>query len=179
MNNFHDRGLWIRNPVRFFCLNANPDPVQKTSWIRIRFVLRGWIRIRVRSISGRIRIRILCFVHLQKSEATVEKPILTSFTTKHFNSYYFFLQQCRSLPSLRPCPFIVTLKVRHIFNIELNLQVSFRLFFLSIRVRRFSTRTSTCCSQPTSGDRSLGKPSSWTAGTALEKYCGTLNCINK
>ena len=35
MENFQDRGVWIR--------------------IRIRFVLRGWIRIRIRSISDRIR----------------------------------------------------------------------------------------------------------------------------
>ena len=43
----------------------DPDPVFKNSWIRIRFVLRGWIRIwnlyvlrgwnRIRSISDRIR----------------------------------------------------------------------------------------------------------------------------
>ena len=33
---FQDRGVWIRDP----------DSVKKKSWIRIRFVLRDWIRIR-------------------------------------------------------------------------------------------------------------------------------------
>ena len=35
------------------CLDSDPDLVLKKSWNRIRFVLRGWIRIR--SISDRIR----------------------------------------------------------------------------------------------------------------------------
>ena len=51
MENFQDRGVWIR--IRSL----------KNAWIRIRFVLRGWIRIRfvlrgwirIRSISDRIR----------------------------------------------------------------------------------------------------------------------------
>ena len=53
MEDFPDRGVWIRDsdldPVYFL------DPVLKKSWIRIwiQFVLRGWIRSR--SISDRIR----------------------------------------------------------------------------------------------------------------------------
>ena len=45
MENFQDRGVWIRIRIRFVL----------RGWIRIRirFVLRGWIRIR--SISDRIR----------------------------------------------------------------------------------------------------------------------------
>ena len=43
MENFQDRGVWIR--IRFVL----------RGWIRIRFVLRCWIRIRIRSISDRIR----------------------------------------------------------------------------------------------------------------------------
>ena len=43
MENFQDRGVWIR--IRFVL----------RGWIRIRFVLGGWIRIRIRSISDRIR----------------------------------------------------------------------------------------------------------------------------
>ena len=43
MENFQDRGVWIRIRIRFVL----------RGWIRNRFVLRGWIRIR--SISDRIR----------------------------------------------------------------------------------------------------------------------------
>ena len=45
MENFQDRGVWIR--IR----------IVLRGWIRIRLVLRGWIRIwiRIRSISDRIR----------------------------------------------------------------------------------------------------------------------------
>ena len=43
MENFQDRGVWIRIRIRFVL----------RGWIRIRFVLRSWIRIR--SISDRIR----------------------------------------------------------------------------------------------------------------------------
>ena len=46
MENFQDRGVWIRIRIRFVM----------RGWIRIRFVLRGWIRILLnRSISDRIR----------------------------------------------------------------------------------------------------------------------------
>ena len=31
------------------CLDPEPDPILKKSLIRIRFVLRGWIRIRIRN----------------------------------------------------------------------------------------------------------------------------------
>ena len=36
-------------------LDPDPGPFFKKSWIRIRFVLTGWIRIRIQSISYRIR----------------------------------------------------------------------------------------------------------------------------
>ena len=36
--------------------SRGPDPIKKKEkWIRIQFVLKGWIRIRIRSISDRIR----------------------------------------------------------------------------------------------------------------------------
>ena len=47
MENFQDRGVWIRIQSL------------KNARIRIRLVLRGWIRIRIRFVPrGRIRIRI-------------------------------------------------------------------------------------------------------------------------
>ena len=44
----------VSGPDPVFCL----DPVYRNSWIRIRFVLRGWIRIWIRFVlRGWIRIR--------------------------------------------------------------------------------------------------------------------------
>ena len=49
MENFQDRGVWIR--IRslkdaWICIRIRFD---LRGWIRIRFVLRGWIRIRFRN----------------------------------------------------------------------------------------------------------------------------------
>ena len=53
MENFQDRGVWIR--IRFVLKGWIRIQFVLRGWIRIRFVLRGWIRIRIWSTSDRIR----------------------------------------------------------------------------------------------------------------------------
>ena len=65
MENFQDRGVWIRIRIRIRFVLRGWIRIRirirfvLRGWIRIRirirFVLRGWIRIRIRSISDRIR----------------------------------------------------------------------------------------------------------------------------
>ena len=57
MENFQDRGVWIRIRIRIRFVLRGWIRIRFVlrGWIRIQFVLRGWIRIRIPSISDRIR----------------------------------------------------------------------------------------------------------------------------
>ena len=53
MENFLDRGIWIRDSDPVFFLDQDTNPILKKSWFWIRCVLIG--RFRIRPISDWIR----------------------------------------------------------------------------------------------------------------------------